>query len=57
MKDNFGDPIEVKVLSVGDVILTVHDGHMRSSAMASLSPKKARRLAKALRKAAKEVSE
>lgn len=55
MRDNFGDLIEVWVQeSTGSVYLDVHEGETR--AQASLTPKKARRLARALKRAAKEAS-
>lgn len=54
MKDTFGDDLDVYLqISTGSLYLTVHDGPKR--AQAGLTPKKARRLAKALKKAAKEA--
>lgn len=56
MKDTYGDPIEVCPEGVldGRIYLTVTDGD--DNAQAALTPKKARKLAKALKRAAKEAS-
>lgn len=50
MNDSYGDPIKVEV-PAGTVWLYVSDGEGR--ALAGLTPKKARKLAKVLKRAAK----
>lgn len=53
LKDNYGDEIEVSTSGSGEVFLDMDDSKRVSSACAALTPKKARRLAKALKRAAK----
>jgi FAD/FMN-containing dehydrogenase len=56
VKDNYGDPIKVEV-DYDEIFLTVTDtsGVFTSESDAALTPKTARKLAKALKRAAKQV--